>query len=172
MKLRSRKGLTLVELIVAVAFTAVVIAAACAVLYLGAHSFKSGTSNAVNQQRATLTESYLQRYAATAFTVSSSNDGTSDGVVFALSGSTLNVQKQTVSNGVKTMEPVVSVDGIARIKLNIVNGTLNYAIVSADETYTLEGGIVLNNVESGSVSDMTGENSTVLFFGTKQPSAG
>lgn len=68
MNTHSHKGMTLVELIVVVAFTAVVIAAACMVLYVGSHSFQSGTSNAVNQQKVTLAESYLQQYASTAFT--------------------------------------------------------------------------------------------------------
>ena len=169
MKLHSRKGFTLVELIVAVVFTAVVIAAACSVLYLGADTFKNGTANAVNQQKATLAETYLQRYASTAFTVSSSNDGTSDGIVFKLVDGTLNISKQTA--GAATMESVASIDGIKQIQLTIVDGTLNYAIATADGTYTLTGGIVLNNIESSSVADLTGQDSIILFFGTKSASA-
>lgn len=164
MNLRSRKGMTLVELIVAVAFTAVVIAAACMVLYFGAKSFKSGTSNAVNQQNTTLAEGYLQQYASTAFTLASSNDGTSNGTIFELSGSTLNIQKQTVSNGTSVKEQTASIDGIARVELSIQDNVLNYAIVSADESYTLRGGIVLNNYQSGDVEDLTPDHANALFL--------
>lgn len=164
--------MTLVELIIAVAFTAVVITAACTVLYLGANSFKSGTSNAVNQQNAALAESYMQRYASTAYTISSTVDTTVEGIVFTLSDSTLRIQKQTVSDSGTTLEPVVSLDGISQIGLKLESGVLKYTIVAADKTYSLEGGIVLNNNPSGSVPDSLGQSGAVLFFGTKQAVSG
>ena len=163
MNTHSHKGMTLVELIVVVAFTAVVIAAACMVLYVGSHSFQSGTSNAVNQQKVTLAESYLQQYASTAFTFSSSN-GSSDGIVFELTGSVLNIRKQTVSNGSMTVKSVASIDGIARIPLRIEDGTLKYSIESEDGTYTVTGGIALNNLESGEVKDLTPEGGNILYI--------
>ena len=47
MTLRGKKGITLVELIVSVALTAVIITAACGALYAAAHSFRSGFSKRV-----------------------------------------------------------------------------------------------------------------------------
>lgn len=164
MNFRSRKGMTLVELIVAVAFTAVVIAAACMVLYVGAKSFQSGTTNAVNQQNCTLAESYLQRYASTAFSVSSSDDKSSDGVVFSLKGNTLKISGHTGSGSSAVTDEIASIDGIARVNLKIEDKVLNYAIVSADNSYTLSGGIVLNNYQTGAAQNLTADSESVLFL--------
>jgi prepilin-type N-terminal cleavage/methylation domain-containing protein len=164
--MQSRKGFTLVELIVAVAFTAVIITAACSMLYLGANSFKISTANAFNQQKAVLAETYLQKYASTAYTLSSANAGTDGGIIFTLTGSTLNISKQTVTDGAKTVGPVASIDGIGQIGLKIENGSLNYTIMSSDTTYTLRGGIVMNNFKGGAVGNLTGNNTIVLFLGT------
>jgi prepilin-type N-terminal cleavage/methylation domain-containing protein len=163
--MRSRKGFTLVELIVAVAFTAVVITAACSVLYLGANSFKTSTVNAVNQQKAALAESYLQRYASTAAVTASKADAKNDGVIFSLAGGTLNIKEQTVSGTVVSFNPVATIDGIGKIGLKIENGSLNYTIVSSDAACTLRGGIVMNNWKGGEVADLTGDNSVLLFLG-------
>lgn len=172
MKLYSQKGMTLVELIVAVAFTAVVIAAACMVLYFGSHIFQSGTSNAASQQEATLAESYLQHYASTAFTLSPANDGTSDGIVFSFSGDTLNIRKQTVTGGTPTTAQVASIDGISKIELSVQDKVLNYTIVSADQSYKLQGGIVLNNFQSGNAEDLAPGSGSVLFLTLTPPKTG
>lgn len=172
MKLRSKKGMTLVELIVAVAFTAVVIAAACMVFYFGSHSFQSGTSNAVNQQKATLVESYLQQYASTAFTFSSTDDRSTQGAIFSFSDGTLNIRSRTVSGGSTVTSQVASIDGISKIELNIQDKMLNYNIISADQTYTLKGGIVLNNYQSGDVENLTPGGGSVLFLASAPPSDG
>lgn len=160
--MRSRKGFTLVELIIAVALSAVVIMAACSVLYLGADTFKSGTTNAVNQQKAALVESYLQRYASTANVVASVNDGKTAGAIFTLAGNTLTVQEQTISPA--AVRTVASVDGIGKIDLSMTNGSsLNYSIHSADTTYTLEGGIVMNNYSSGTPASVL-DSGKILFL--------
>ena len=166
MNLHSKKAFTLVELIVAVALTAVIIIAACSVLYLGANTFKSGTTNAFNQQKATLVETYLQRYAATASAVNVETDAKGEGTVFAFQeDGTLKISKQTVSNSKTTAESIESIDGIDRIELSIVNDSLNYTIVSDDSTYKLVGGIVMNNYKSGTVEKITRTNGKVLLLG-------
>ena len=162
MKLRGKKGLTLVELIVAVAFTAVIIAAACSVLYFGMHVFQSGTSNAFSQQKAALAESYLQRYAATAFEVSSSAEEDTDGVIFAVSDNTLTISRQTVSS----RAALASVDGISQIEIQAEDGSLSYTIVSSDQTYRLSGGIILNNAPATELEKFTVSNkNSILFLG-------
>ena len=145
-KWNRKKGMTLVELIIAVAFTAIVIAAACSVLYLAGNFFKSGTANASNQQNASLVESYLQRYAATASQVSTTDSKT--GVAFTLSpDGELNINDHTgTSSSVKT-----SIRGIENVSLQVEDKLLTYIILSKDGTYTLKGGIVLNNCKSGAV---------------------
>ena len=165
MKMHSRKGFTLIELILAVALTAVIIVAACSVLFVGGSFFKSGTANAANQQKATLVESYLQRYASTASKASSTNDGKSAGIIFALKDGTLKISSQTVAGSTATVAPVASIDGIGQIGLNLDhNNSLNYTIVSVDNSYTLRGGIVMNNFGSGEVKNLPDTNGTVLFL--------
>lgn len=165
MNLRSRKGMTLVELIVVVAFTAVIIGAACAVLYLGMHSFHGGTSDAFSQQKTTLAESYLQRYAATASGVSTAADGTANGVIFSISNNTLSIKKQTVTGGTSSQADIAEIDGISKISFSITNGSLNYTIYAADDSYKLNGGIVLNNSPGAVLSsyDVPGSGSTLFF---------
>ncbi len=170
MKPRSKSGLTLVELIIAVAFTAVIIAAACMVFYFGSHSFQNGTVNAANQQNATLVESYLQQYASTAFTLSSTDDRSTQGAIFRFSDGTLNIQSRTTDGG--TASQVASIDGFSKIELKIQDKVLNYTIISADQTYRLKGGIVLNNYQSGDVNNLIPGGSSVLFLAAVPPSDG
>jgi hypothetical protein len=160
MRLRGKKGLTLVELIVAVAFTAVIIAAACSVLYLGVHVFQSGTSNAFGQQRAALAESYLQRYASTAFDVSSSVEEDADGVIFTVSDDTLTISRQTASS----RTAVASVDGISQVEIQAEGGSLSYTIVTSDRGYRLSGGIVLNNAPAAMLENFTISNKNEVLF--------
>lgn len=157
-KIQEKKGMTLVELIIAVAFTAIVIAAACTVLYLGGNFFKSGTANAVNQQKASLAETYLQRYASTAQQISDKNDTSTGGVVFTLSSGALHIDDKTANKSIAV------IDGIGQVYLQIDGRLLNYRIVSKDGTYTLSGGVVLNNYQSGTASDLRGDDGNCLSF--------
>lgn len=63
-----------------------------------------------------------------------------------------------------TVKSVASIDGIARIPLRIEDGTLKYSIESEDGTYTITGGIALNNLESGEVKDLTPEGGNIYLF--------
>lgn len=159
-KWNRKKGMTLVELIIAVAFTAIVIAAACSVLYLAGNFFKSGTANATNQQNASLAESYLQRYAATASQVSTT-DSKKSGVAFTLSSDGV----LTISDYAATGSSVkTSIRGIKQIGLEVKGNVLTYTIVSKDGTYTLQGGIVLNNYKSGTAVNLDGTKGNCLFL--------
>lgn len=137
----------MVELIVVVAFTAVIIGAACTVLYYGTQTFHSGTTNAFSQQKATLAESYIQQYAVAATDVESSVDGGADGVIFSVSGNVLHVKTQKISDHTSSE---ITVDGISEIDFKMENGSLNYTIFAADDSYKLTGGIV--PIGSASVS--------------------
>ncbi|MGX8700251.1 hypothetical protein [Caproiciproducens sp.] len=163
-KLRGKKGMTLVELIIAVAFTAIVIAAACAVLFLGGDFFKSGTVSASNQQKTALAETYIQRYASTAFQISSSK-GSDAGVVFTLSDNVLRVTKQSADGA----EELASIDGIGRVEFRVEGTLLSYTIVSKDGTCRLAGGTVLNNCTGGDAADLTGDGEECLFMDLTAP---
>ncbi len=171
-KAHSRKGMTLVELIIAVAFTAIVIAAACAVLFLGGNFFKSGTASAVNQQKAALAESYIQRYASTAFRLSPTKSADTNGIVFTLSDHVLHVNKQTVEKGTAAEQTVAAVDGIGQVQLQADGNILSYKIFSQDGTYTLSGSAVLNNYKSGNsdADDLTADSNNCLFMELTAPS--
>ena len=164
-RMKDNKGMTLVELIIAVAFTAIVITAACSMLYLAGNFFKSGTANATNQQNASLVESYLQRYAATASQVLRINSAsTSLGEEFTFSADgNLSIDDHSVTgSSAKT-----SVPGIKQVGLDVTDKILTYTIVSKDGTYTLKGGIVLNNYKGDNVPsfELNGTNGYHLFLG-------
>jgi len=159
-RMKDNKGMTLVELIIAVAFTTIVITAACSMMYLAGNFFKSGTANATNQQNASLVESYLQRYASTASQVSSTSIA-SPYVAFTLSSD----GNLSIDNYSGTSSIITSVRGIKKIGLTMEGNVLTYTIVSMDGTYTLKGGIVLNNYKSGTVAELNGTNSNGLYFG-------
>jgi hypothetical protein len=135
----------MVEMIVVVAFTAVIIGAACTVLYYGTQTFHSGTTNAFSQQKTTLAESYIQQYAVAATDFASSVDGGADGVIFSASGNVLHVKTQKISGGASSE---VTVDGISEIDFKMENGSLNYTIFAADDSYRLTGGIVPSSASS------------------------
>ena len=149
--MRGKKGLTLVELIVSVVFTAVIIAAAASALYYAAHAFQSGTVNAQAQQKASLAESYFQRFGATAYAASTSSDQTKSGVFFTVEDNTLKIVSLSAVDGVKTRATVAAVSGISSVEI-IQNGrTLNYTIHLTESGYSLSGGVVMNNAQNGSV---------------------
>lgn len=167
-KPQDKKGMTLVELIIAVAITAIVITAACTMLYLGGNFFRSGTASASNQQKAALAESYIQRYAATAFRLSPAKITDADGVAFTLSNHVLHIDQQTVKSGETSQKEIASVDGIGQVHFQADGKLLSYQIISQDGTYTLSGGTVMNN-SVGDEADLTGEADGFLFMDLTAP---
>lgn len=163
MNIRSRRGLTLVELIVAVTLTAVIIGGACSAFYLVSSSYQNGTLSASSQQKALLVENYLRKYAATAYSLSDSTQADKDGVTFAIANDTLTITEHTASSSKDKV--IATVDGIQKIEFRADSSNyLNYTIKFPDTTYTFQGGIVMNN---GSGNELTGavENSNKLFLG-------
>jgi prepilin-type N-terminal cleavage/methylation domain-containing protein len=162
MKIRSAKGLTLVELIVTITLTAVVIAGASSVFFLVSSCFKTGTVSASSQQKGLLVEGYLQRYAGIAYTLSDSEQSGKDGATFSITGNTLKVEEQNATTGNNT----ITIDGISRIDFSAGTGnSLNYTISFPDTSYTFQGGIVMNNF-SISTAPTAVSDGTELFLGT------
>ncbi len=159
MKLHSKKGMTLMEMIPAVVLTAVIIAAAASVLYLGAHTFQTGTAGASNQQKGLLVESYLQKYASVTKSI---GDGTGSDkcVVFSISNQVLKIQNRESTSSVKTL---TTIDGISQIQFTLSGNKLDYVIAFEGTTYTLHGGIVMNNTPSGTVSTISNNDKSVSF---------
>jgi prepilin-type N-terminal cleavage/methylation domain-containing protein len=155
MKLRSKRGMTLMEMIPAVVLTAVIIAAAASVLYLGAHTYQTGTAGASNQQKGLLVESYLQKYASVTKKVSD-HEVVDKCVVFSIANDTLTIQDHISSSSNKTL---VTIDGIDQIQFSLNGNNLDYIIGFPDTEYTLHGGIVMNNSPTGSVSTISDKNS-------------
>lgn len=161
--MRGKKGLTLVELIVSVVFTAVIIAAAASALYYAAHTFQSGSVNAQEQQRAALAESFFQRYGATAYGVSASPDQTKSGVFFTVENNTLKIVSQTAADGAVTKAAAASVDGVSSVEIEQEDRTLHYRIHLQEGGYVLSGGVVMNNAPSGDTR-LTIQNGGSLFL--------
>ncbi|MCY1714427.1 prepilin-type N-terminal cleavage/methylation domain-containing protein [Caproiciproducens galactitolivorans] len=164
--MKNKKGLTLAELIIAVAFTAVVISAACAMLLLSMNFSKTGAASAMNQQKTALAESYIQRYAPTAVKLSREKSPDANGIVFTLSDNILHISEQRAANGGLREQRIADADGIAKINFQVENQILHYSIVSQDGAYTLSGGIILNNCQDEGDSRITvdSENGAFLEF--------
>lgn len=161
MKIRSAKGFTLVELIVAVTLTAVVIGGACSVFYLVSSSYKNGTVSASSQQKALLVEEYLRKYAATARSIKDSKQDGKDGATFLIAGDTLTIGEHTTT---PLMDNTTTIDGIRRIDFNLNGANLNYTISFPDTDYTFQGGIVMNNF-SDAVTGVVCDGGQALFLG-------
>ena len=162
--MKNKKGLTLAELIIAVAFTAIVISAACAMLYLGINFSKSGAVNAFNQQKTTIAESYIQRYAPTAVQLSRVKIPDSDGVLFTLSDNVLHISEQKTANGKVSEQLIANADGIARITFQVQDQILHYSVVSQDGAYTLAGGVIMNNCVDGGDFQITVDSENCAFL--------
>jgi prepilin-type N-terminal cleavage/methylation domain-containing protein len=164
MRIRSAKGFTLVELIVAVSLTAVVIGGACSMFYLVSASFKNGTVSASSQQKALLVESYLQKYAATAYSLNDSKHYDKDGVTFSIVGDKLTIEEHAASTSPD--KTVATVDGIKKIDFSAGSAnSLNYTISFPDTNYTFRGGIVLNNCSGATLTSAISDGGQVLFLG-------
>jgi Tfp pilus assembly protein PilE len=156
--LKSKKGITLVELIISVAFTSIIIAASCSVMFLGEDFFKSGTKSAMNQQNAALAEDYIRRYAAVAFKLSEKSDKLEDCAVFTLDNNVLNIECTSPKDTVK-------VDEIDDIQFKIENNLLKYTIESKDKTYKLSGAVIMNNFETGDApASLKGNNKLYMYL--------
>lgn len=143
----SKKGVTLVELIAVCAITVMVIAAACTLLYTGSKSAARGAAQAASHGDAHLLETYLQNGLPTALSVGADRPDPGAGEVTAL---------RFGEDGGLILEKDGSaqqyIDGIQSLTLSLSgaggNRKLAYTILAggAGGSYSLSGGIVLNNV--------------------------
>lgn len=174
----SKKGMTLVELIISSVVTVIVISAACTVLYFGYSNYMSGTTDLSNHQNASLLEDYLQHdlSTATAVTVTNTNaQSTAKTGVGVQSADDKIISMHFNSDKTLVIEEKngtsVSISGIESITLTagVVNSAssssssssvgasakLTYVIQANDKvqkrSFVLTGGIVLNNYADHSV---------------------
>ncbi|MFZ2538245.1 MAG: hypothetical protein WAX04_05040 [Oscillospiraceae bacterium] len=164
----SKKGITLVELIIAIAFTALIITAACSMLYLASNFFKSGTESAVNQENTALAESYLQQYLSTAFIVSDTTGTSTNYAVFSIATDILTIDRTSEIGGIPSTI-TTKIDGISNLDLQLTDNLLSYKITSQDGKYILSGVIIVNNYTSGGVSNIDGTNGKCLFLDFVSP---
>lgn len=143
----SKKGVTLVELIAVCAISVVVIAAACTLFYMGSKSAARGAAQAASHGDAHLLETYLQSGLPAALSVGTEKPGSGAGEVISLrfggDGALLLEQNGSARQ---------TIDGIESLSLSLSeaggNQKLAYTIRAGgkDGSYSLSGGIVLNNV--------------------------
>jgi Tfp pilus assembly protein PilW len=180
----SKKGMTLVELIISSVVTVIVISAACTVLYFSYSNYTSGTNDLSNHQNASLLEDYLQHdlSTATSVTVGSDQSAVNSGVGVQLSSDKIIsmhfdnkvfVIVEKDSSGVKS---TARITGIESVSLNTVpvgsTQKLNYEIKASSkskQSFLLTGGVVMNNC-SDSVKTKINTDTTD-YFNIQMPNA-
>lgn len=176
----SKKGLTLVELVVSTIVGLIVITAACSTLYFTMNNYQTGTAAYDNHQNASMAETYLQHNLACAKDINLINSPSvttialdlasvpiapkTELVVMYFSGDTLMIVRRDVSGKLVTAR----VDGIGQIDLKYTaldtKAKCNYTIHAVHDVhingntekqgFTINGGVVLNNV-AGKPADMS-----------------
>lgn len=147
--LKSRKGISLVELIAVMAICVVVAGAALTALFSGSHSTTEGEEDFGSHSCASLLENWLRTNLPTAHSVSAGTGDHSGVPGYTLyfsgdSGNCFNIAK----NGV----PVLHIRGIQSFAVSTAavgqNQTFRYRITaeSGGRTFVLSGGVVLNNI--------------------------
>lgn len=148
--IKSKKGLTLVELIAAMAISVIVVGATCTVFFVGMRSAGGGNAAYANHGDAYLLERQLQDslYKANKASISPiTGDADHDVLVVHFNSDKDFIVKK---NGTLNM----TVSGIENLTLNTKSaGTrkeMDYVIkaVSGKNSYTLSGGIVMNNIKN------------------------
>lgn len=155
-KKNSKKGISLVELILATAISVVVMAAACVVMYSGMRGAADGTAGCVNQGDANLLETTLQNDLYKAYQVDSSSLTLKDAANHVQATASFDSSGNLVVKKGSTIQ--VSVSGIEQLDIDVteagaIRPKANYVIhaKSGDNKFTLTGGIVMGNMKwSGS----------------------
>ena len=149
-RFRSKRGMTLVELIASMMISVIIVGAACASMFFGFRSSRDGTAGVVNHGNAKLVETYFQNVLPTSTEASVSNqklsqkDCTSGVWNFYFDGSKDFVVEQ---GGEKQL----TVEGIDSVDITIGSAgnrtRLDYVIHSRNSgnDFALYGGVVLNN---------------------------
>lgn len=155
---KSKKGVTLIELIAVISIMTVVMAAALVALYTGSKSATDGAGDYANHGDAYLLETWLRKNLPTASKLNVKNEKeTSSGFLADLT-EVLNLYFSADGNFViekRGKGSVMQVSGIQKVVLQTddvgENEKLHYEITagSGGRSFILSGGIVLNNVKKG-----------------------
>lgn len=134
----NKKGMTLIELLLAIVIAAIIFGVAFSLQFFGLQSFNIGTSRAYIQQDARLADEIIRRELRNATSFSGSRTISFDG--------------ETLSYGENSQ---VQVEKINTIRLEKDGQLLNITITGDD--YELENQILLNNVDPEGDDNFTRE---------------
>lgn len=174
-KFKSKKGLTLVEVVVSTIVGVIVIASACSTLYFCSYNYQTGTTELSNHQNASLVEEYLQydlscakEIKLDALAAPISYTDKEKMVIFRFSGNILNIEQHELvmglsgaySDAVTANAKIQNVTGIDLKALNVDSSAkYDYEIHTArpvsingkleNQTFLLKGGVVMNNLKGG-----------------------
>lgn len=141
---KSKKGMSLVELIAVMAISVVVVGAALLALYGGSRSATDGSADFANHGDAHLLETWLRDNMPTAGSpVVSDKVGGSYSLFFTSDGNF------EIAKNAKSMMQISGIQSFTVSTKNAgANQTFQYTITAAGggRTFTLSGGTVLNNV--------------------------
>lgn len=152
---RSKKGFTLIEIVVALLITGILMVTVISVFLMSQNIYARGGNISYKQKSITNVETDLQNALATATDIkietSKPNTGAFYGIGFNDKGECVEV-----FNGDE-----YKTDQITEITLKNTGNTMNYEIVPKDSMSTLKGGIVMNNIKSATID-------TTLKAGTER----
>lgn len=146
---KSKKGMSLVELIAVMAISVVVVGAALTALYGGSRSTTDGAADYGNHSDAQLLESWLQTNLPTVKKVAAET-----GIPHGVAGYTLfftggtDHSFEVAKNGASVLR-INGIESVAVSTENVgLNQTFRYRITAegGGRTFVLSGGIVLNNI--------------------------
>lgn len=152
---RSKKGFTLIEIVVALLITGILMFTVISVFLMSQNIYSRGGNISYKQKSVTNIETDLQNALATATDINIETSKPSTGVFYGI-GFNSKGECVEVINGDE-----YKTDQITEITLKNNSNTMNYEIVPKDSMSTLKGGIVMNNIKSATID-------TTLKAGTER----
>lgn len=150
-KLKSKKGFTLVEMVVTTAVLAITAGMLVGVIASTITKFSDGNDTEFRRSEASAVETQIKQYAKAAYcinTYDSAVDTIDDGRYYIVSDSATNrfQVKEGTASGANTVITIDHVSSVTFEVVEIVSGkySLEYSIVM-DNDYTCEGSFILNN---------------------------
>lgn len=144
---RSKKGFTLIEIVVALLITGILMVTVISVFLMSQKIYTRGGDISYKQKSITNIETGLQNALSIAAIngIKISSNLTQSGTDYAI-GFNSNGDCVEVINGIE-----YKTDQITEITLKNTGNTMNYEIVPKDSMSILKGGIVMNNIKSASI---------------------
>jgi len=139
----NNKGLTLVEILVAMGLIVIVISLGFTLLFFGMRSFDTGTAQAHTQQNVRLVGDYMRSELRNAVEITASGSGTP---FFEIDGDVFKHNGNAVTNDVKINEVTIYIDnsnGTAILKFEI---DAQFEEESDKGSFTYEDQVLLNNL--------------------------